>query len=309
MLRPDVAVVTSVGSEHNRVFGSLSVTREQKSAMVRALPDSGVAVLNGDDPNVRWMEHTTTARVLTFGFDPSNQVVGSDFRLDWPHGSTLRIEAGGQACHARIRLIGRHSVYAALAAVAVAVEIGGRSLEEAVARIEGLPPTPGRMHPVRLNGGEWLLRDDNKSALETVEAALDTLSKIPALRRIVVMGAVSEPPGQQRQLYRELGSQVAEIAQSAIFVCGRKTFEAYRSGGRARVDTEFHPMHVRNVRGAIDRLEREIRAGDVVLVKGRDTQRLERIALALQDRTVNCNLEYCNTKAVRCADCPMLERG
>ena len=50
-----VTVVTMVGSEYNRSLGSLEATREQKSEMVRALPASGLAVLNGDDPHVRLM--------------------------------------------------------------------------------------------------------------------------------------------------------------------------------------------------------------------------------------------------------------
>lgn len=310
MLKPDVAVVTSIGSEHGRTFGSLEATRSEKAAMVGALPESGVAVLNGDDPNVRWMEGTTRSRVVTYGFDSSNKVVGSDYRLDWPHGSLIRIDAGGESRRVKTRLIGRHSVYALLAAVAVAVEADGQSLEEVVGLIEDLPPTPGRMQPVELSSGAWLLRDDNKSALETVDAALDTLSEIPARRRIVVLGAVSEPPGRQRQLYRDLGAKVAAIARQTVLICGRKTFEAYRAGGRAEVDSAFSPIPVRGgVRAAIDWLQEELREGDVVLIKGRDTQRLERVALALQGRTVGCDLSMCDTRVSRCEDCSMLAGG
>jgi UDP-N-acetylmuramoyl-tripeptide--D-alanyl-D-alanine ligase len=269
-----------------------------------------VAVLNGDDPNVRWMEDTTEATVVTFGFDESNWVVGADYRLDWPHGSILGIQVGGNACQVKTRLMGRHSVYALLAAVAVAVAVDGQSLEEAVGLIEDLPPTEGRMQPVELACGAWLLRDDNKAALETIDAALETLSEIRARRRIVVLGAVSEPPGRQRQLYRDLGSRLATIADKTILICGRKTFEAYRSGGRATIGADFDPLHVSSgIRGAIDWLRGELRAGDVVLIKGRDTQRLERVALALQGRSVACDLSACGTKATRCVNCPMLAGG
>jgi UDP-N-acetylmuramyl pentapeptide synthase len=52
VVRPDVTVVTSIGSEHHRSLGTLDVTRDEKAWMVRVLPPGGVAVLNGDDPNV-----------------------------------------------------------------------------------------------------------------------------------------------------------------------------------------------------------------------------------------------------------------
>ena len=55
ILRPDLAVVTSIGSEHNRSLGTLERTRHEKAEMVRSLPATGRAILNGDDPNVRWM--------------------------------------------------------------------------------------------------------------------------------------------------------------------------------------------------------------------------------------------------------------
>ena len=62
VVRPNVTVATSVGSEHNRSLKTLEVTRSEKAEMVRILPASGLAVLNGDDPNVMWMQSQTRAR-------------------------------------------------------------------------------------------------------------------------------------------------------------------------------------------------------------------------------------------------------
>ena len=91
--RPDVAVITAVGSEHHRSLGTLEVTRAEKSWMVQALPAAGVAVLNGDDPNVMWMRQKTRARVVTFGFGAACDVRADDVRLDWPRGTRKPIRA------------------------------------------------------------------------------------------------------------------------------------------------------------------------------------------------------------------------
>jgi UDP-N-acetylmuramyl pentapeptide synthase len=68
LVHPDITVVTSIASEHNRSLGTLETTRDEKAHMVRVLPPSGIAFLNGDDPNVLWMSSQTKAQIVTFGF-------------------------------------------------------------------------------------------------------------------------------------------------------------------------------------------------------------------------------------------------
>ncbi len=86
-VRPQIAVVTSVGSEHRRYLRTVEGTRHEKAEMMRALPRSGFAALNGDDPNVRWMATQTDATVRTFGLEPTNDVWASDVAIDWPRAS------------------------------------------------------------------------------------------------------------------------------------------------------------------------------------------------------------------------------
>jgi UDP-N-acetylmuramoyl-tripeptide--D-alanyl-D-alanine ligase len=306
-VRPDVAVVTSVGSEHNRSLKTLEVTRHEKAEMVRALPPSGVAVLNGDDPNVLWMAGQTRARVVTFGFGERNDVRATAVAIDWPHGTrfTLHTALGAQAV--RIRLIGKTMVTAALAAAAVALEEGER-LDEIIARLATLAPTPGRLEPVALPSGAMLLRDEFKAPEETVDAALDVLGEIPARRRIVVMGDVDEPTSPQRRVYRRLGERIGRCAARALFVTKGEHLSSSRAGAREGGLSPEAITSVRSVRGVVDAL-RDLGGGDVVLIKGRHTQRLQRIALALSGRDVRCDLEYCNARLTECSRCPMLGRA
>jgi UDP-N-acetylmuramoyl-tripeptide--D-alanyl-D-alanine ligase len=97
MIRPDMTVVTSIASEHNTSFGCLELTRAEKSEMVRKLPKSGIAVLNGDDPNVLWMATQTRARVVTFGLAETNEVRANNIVLNWPNGTKFRLHAFGEA--------------------------------------------------------------------------------------------------------------------------------------------------------------------------------------------------------------------
>ena len=309
MIRPDIAVVTSIGSEHHRSFGTLEVTRHEKAEMARALPDSGLAVLNGDDPNVLWMKSQTTARILTFGFDDANDVHAKDVSHTWPQGMRFTLCAAGRSYPMSTRLVGRHMVYCILAAAATALG-EDIDLEDVIPVLESLEPTPGRMQMVPLDGGALLLRDDYKSSLETIEASLEALSEIPAENRIVVLGEVSEPPGSQGPIYKRVGHLAAQAASRVILVTEKKAFERYRSGlysgGMSRESIHYAG---RSAMRAAETLRQSLEPGDVVLIKGKDTQRLERVAFALMGREVRCDLTYCNLKATRCATCDLLESG
>jgi UDP-N-acetylmuramoyl-tripeptide--D-alanyl-D-alanine ligase len=306
MVRPDLVVVTSIGSEHNRSFGNLDVTRAEKGRMVEALGAGGTAVLNRDDLRVMAMAEATRGRVVTCGFDPAADVRATDVELDFPHGTRLTVHVAGRALPVRLRLLGRVMVYPCLAALAVAW-IEGLPLERAVAALEALPPRPGRLQLLPLPGGAWLLRDDYKSQVETIDAALDVLAEVPG-RRIVVIGSISEPPGSQYPIYRRLGERLAQVASRVVVVS--PMFRRYAVGATAAGMPRAALVDARGgVRAAWEAVRAELRPGDVVLVKGRITERLDRVALALQGRDVRCAIESCKLNEMRCEDCPKLATG
>ena len=304
VLRPDVTVVTAIGSEHGRSLGHLDGTRREKAHMVAALPRDGLAVLNGDDPNVMAMQAETGAAVVTFGTGPGCDVRAVSVALDWPRGMRLEVEAGAERATVTLRLLGEAMVYPALAAIAVA-RAAGVTLPAAAARLAAVAPAPGRLEPVEIAGGATLIRDEFKSTEETIHAALDLLAAVPARRRLVVLGDVSEPRGSQGPIYRTIGARVGAIASFAVFL-GRRC-ETYAAGARAaglaRAAIRKAGHDVALAAGLVrERLE----PGDVVLVKGRDNERLDRVALALMGRDVRCDRELCYFLKTRCEKCSLL---
>jgi UDP-N-acetylmuramoyl-tripeptide--D-alanyl-D-alanine ligase len=305
-MRPSIAVVTGVGSEHSAAFQTLDRTREEKALLVDAIVAGGSAVLNGDDPHVRQMIGRAPGPVITFGFDDGNDVQAEAVELRWPSGMRIAIRARERRVAVDVQLFGRHQVYSILAAVAVGLA-AGIDVVVASRRLATLQPTPGRMQIVTLPSGAHLLRDEYKSGLETIERALDVFAQVPG-RRIAVLGEITEPPAPQHPQYVKLGQRVAALVDRAI-ILGKKT-DGYRTGlkrgGLARdqiVDAG------RSWRRAFDALDGTLGPGDVVLIKGRHDERLERVALALAGRRVGCELVVCNTPLGRCETCAMLEQG
>lgn len=303
MLSPDVVIVTGIGSEHNRSFLSLDVTRYEKSRILSVLDENDTAILNGDDLNVRWMSGRTKARVVTYGFGPQSDVCCTEFQCVGPEEASLEIASRSGRHRIRVRLPSRQQALSLLASFAAGENAAKLPAESVLERLAGFEAVQGRFQPVRLPSGAVLIRDEFKSAPETIRAAVDALAEIPARRRIVVLGEVSEPPGSMGPIYREIGRRVANVADVAVFVS--RNFQRYSAGGRkVGNDSAFVDVGP-DFEKAVDFLHTELRNGDLVLLKGRDTQKLDRIALALMGRAVHCRLRMCRI-SMRCDQCSRL---
>ncbi|MCC7010163.1 MAG: hypothetical protein IT184_15255 [Acidobacteria bacterium] len=304
---PDVVVVTSIGSEHNRSFRTLEATRQEKVEAVRALPATGLAVLNGDDPHVRWMAGEARARVVTFGFDAANDVRATDVVSDGLQGTRFTLHTPSGAREVRTRLLGRPAVYAVLAAVAVASH-EGMALDEALARVSDCTAEPGRMEPIALPNGAVVLNDAFKASEETIHTALDLFETLPAQRRIVVFGGIESPGPSSTARYRHIGQRIGRVAaQAIVFDVGADLSPlrtGLKQGGLAPEAIEV----VHDVAKATS-LVSDLGEGDLLLLKGRRVQRLERIALALQGRDVRCRVTACPLNMAACHTCRLLARG
>ncbi|MFC1883724.1 Mur ligase family protein [Thermodesulfobacteriota bacterium] len=308
LIRPDMTVVTSIASEHNRSFKTLDTTREEKSDMVRAVPDPGKVFLNGDDPNVLWMSQKTRASVITYGTGTSNEFYASDIEQRWPDGMKFKLHMDGATFNVNSRLIGCHMIYPLLAAVAVAKE-EGFEINQVIQRISSMEPTKGRMQPLHLDNGAVIIRDDFKSAEETIYAALNAFSKIPAKRKVIVLGEVNEPLGSINKLYRDIGENVGKIASRALFLGHKKSCRYYVVGAKQGGLSQDSAVHMGHDILRVARILRdELGPGDVVLIKGRTEQRLLRIALLLEGMQVACDLGACTYSARNCRICPMLSK-
>jgi len=304
VVRPNVVVVTSVKSEHNRSFKTLDVTRREKGIMVKDLGPDGLAVLNGDDANVMWMAQGAKARVITYGFQDGNDVRAADFELDWPHGSRFKIIVGQETREIRVKLLGDINAYPILAAVAVGLE-EGFTLDDMIPKLERLPPREGRLEIVPLAHNVTLIDDSFKGTEESCYAAMDIMEKIPGSRRIYLMGNVQEPSGKQGPVYKAFGQRAAQCVDK-VFFCGG-TFQRVRSGLiLGGMDRESIVECGSRWEKAFEAVRAEIRDGDVVLVKGRADQELRRASLALRGKDVQCSVKSCKIPVDKCDDCPFL---
>ena len=269
MLKPDIVVVTSIASEHILSFGSLENIRDEKSKMLLNLSPDKTAVLNADDLNVMWMANLTRARIITCGINVNADVQAVNIRISPPSGMEFDVKIMDESYHLRLPWLGRHMVYPALAALAVAVA-EGLDIPESCRKLEKLKPVTGRMQGLVLPSGALLIRDDYKATRESVWRALETLSEYPADRKFLVLGGVSEILNKERySFFRDLGSRIARSSDHAYLFLQNNPFRRCRgSAAAAGMDREKLTRIKSDPLSILSLLPDDLGKGDVILIKG-----------------------------------------
>lgn len=289
---PGIAVITSVGAAHLKTFGSLEAIAQEKRALVTALPSTGWAILNADDPHIAAMHTHTLARVLTFGrragcnlrvSQVHYDLQGTHMRLHWHGAPDVACPPG--SIEATIPMIGEPAVLVALAAVSVAL-VCGMLLAEAALMLTQVPPLSGRLRPLPARNGAVLLDDTFSAELPSVLAALHTLRVLPAQRRIVLLGELGDLGNAAESAYADIGRLAGQVAD--VLICkgdwGQTVIQAARDAGTQERASALSPPRysiVHTAAEALAALPADLGAGDLVLVKGSAAARMERVSAGL----------------------------
>ena len=272
---PDLGVVTNVASVHLERLGSIERIAQAKSELVRALPANGLAVLNGDDPRVRAMAASAPCASVTYGLGADNDYVVRDMTSLGLEGTRFTLVGPDGDIAVRSRALGRHQVTNALAAAAVgrAEGIGWATIAEA---LNGMSPGL-RLMPLRGAGGIQILDDSYNASPSATLGALEVLAEVEG-RRVAVLGDMLELGEAETEGHRQVGRAVASTADLLVTVGPRARLmaEEARRVGLSRT------WHVDTNAEAIAWLQRELMAGDVVLIKGSRGMEMEEIVRALR---------------------------
>jgi len=272
---PDLGVVTNVESVHLERLGSIERIAQAKSELVRALPADGLAVLNGDDPRVRAMAASAPCASVTYGLGADNDYVVRDMTSLGLEGTRFTLVGPDGDIAVRSRALGRHQVTNALAAAAVgrAEGIGWATIAEA---LNGMSPGL-RLVPLRGAGGIQILDDSYNASPSAMLGALEVLAEVEG-RRVAVLGDMLELGEAETEGHRQVGRAVASTADLLVTVGQRARLiaEEARRLGLSQI------WHVDSNAEAIAWLQRELMAGDVVLIKGSRGMEMEEIVRALR---------------------------
>ncbi|MFJ2743999.1 UDP-N-acetylmuramoyl-tripeptide--D-alanyl-D-alanine ligase [Streptomyces sp. NPDC087440] len=282
LVPPRIGLVLNVGTAHVGEFGSRENIALAKGEMVESLPADGVAVLNADDNLVREMASRTKARVLYFGESETADVRAADVRLTEDGRPAFTLHTPSGCSDVTMRLYGEHHVSNALAAAAVAHELGLSVDEIAVALSEAGTLSRWRMEVTERPDGVTVVNDAYNANPESMRAALRALAAMGKGRRTwAVLGHMAELGDESLVEHDAVGRLAVRLNVSKLVAVGGREASWLQLGAYNEGSWGEESVHVSDTQAAIDLLRGELRPGDVVLVKASRSVGLEAVAQAL----------------------------
>jgi UDP-N-acetylmuramoyl-tripeptide--D-alanyl-D-alanine ligase len=278
---PRLGAVLCVGHAHTGEFGSLDAIAAAKGELPAALPADGVAVLNADDQRVAAMAVRTRAKVVTFGYSADADVRAAQMRPDETGRPGFLLVTPSGSAPVQLQLYGEHYVYNALAAAALAGQLGMPIADIAAGLSAAVPRSRWRMEVTRLPNGVTVINDAYNANPDSVRAALGALATMARGRRaFAVLGYMAELGDDADQLHEEVGEAAAAAGLAGLIVVGDEAAPIL-TGAKAMPRWQGEQLWVSDAAAAHAALRDRLRAGDVVLVKASHAVHLERVALAL----------------------------
>ncbi|MEK7139192.1 MAG: UDP-N-acetylmuramoyl-tripeptide--D-alanyl-D-alanine ligase [Patescibacteria group bacterium] len=288
-----VGVLTAIAPVHLEFFGDLDGVAKEESTLVRRLPATRVAVLNADDPLVMAASAKVKAAKLTYGFTESAEVRAYEERVSGQQMATDGVESirgvsfkvSYQGSTVPVFLpssVGRHSVNAALAAIAVGVSLG-MNLVRISENLRQYRPPRGRMNLIDGIKYTLIIDDTYNSSPNPALAALDVLHQVqlPGSRhKYAVLGDMLELGTYTDRAHLEVGRKVAELGINYLVTVGEKSrLMANAAIGVGMAKDRVWSFDKAAAAGIF--LQDRIEQGDLILVKGSQGVRMERIVKEL----------------------------
>ncbi len=282
-LYPDTGVVTAIGETpvHIEFFPSKSELVAEKSELIKAVPSNGMVILNVDDEEVANMRSCFGGKPIFYGFSERANVRASHYSHVYGErgeirGFSFRVDYNGSSVPFSFEgFLGRQHVYAVLAGVSVGVSQGMNmvAIQEA---LESYAAQPGRVRILEGKNGSVIIDDSYNASPTSVKAVLDEM------REIDTKGTKVAILGDMMDLGRHTHEEHRKVSLQAIEVCDR----VFSVGARARIIKEEvgrkdMVQHFSDSFEASRTLPLEPSEGDIILVKGSQAARMERIVESL----------------------------
>lgn len=289
---PNAGVVTTVALAHVERLHSLEEVAVEKCALLRALPDDGIAIYGRDTPELEALRGSFRgARVISFGAGEGAEVrlARRELRADMTSRCTLQLAGEPNALEFDLKLFGGGPAVDAAAALAVVwAWREPHELSVAAAALAKLESLPGRMRPCKGRGGSLIIDDSynaNPASMRSSIAAVRELADLRKGRGVAVLGDMAELGAHAEAEHERLGRELVMAGLAEAYLCG-PLMEATARAARAEVRRVRakgpHVQHFADALSSVPELLRSLAARDALLVKGSRSMAMERVVDALR---------------------------
>lgn len=274
--RPTLGLITNVGTSHIEILGSQDAIASAKGELIAALPSTGSAFLNGDDTTSATIAELSAAPVVRWGLSPNCDVTARDIVLDEASRPSFDIVSARGSVRVSLPVPGRHNVYNALAAAALALHLGVDP-EAIAAGLSAATLSAMRMQVFTAASGITVVNDAYNANPVSMRAAIETLAEMHADgRRIAVLGDMAELGSLSEVAHFRIGEQVARLPIDALVTVGPRAMRIAQGARAEGMDPDAVRACVDAVE-AVEVLDDLLEPGDVVLVKASRVMGLEAV--------------------------------
>jgi UDP-N-acetylmuramoyl-tripeptide--D-alanyl-D-alanine ligase len=274
--KPDLAVLLKVGLAHVGEFGGIEATAKIKGELAESLTAENLFIGNADDGYIRDME--TKAKQVWFGTAPDASyratdlqldINGTNFEMHWPTGEVERIT---------LQILGEHHVMNALAACAVADQLGvPHPLIKAA--LESMPLAERwRMQLTNRADGISIINDAYNASPDSMKAALQTLAQLgkSGRRTIAILGEMAELGAFSREQHDAIGRIVVRLNIDELVVVGAAA-KLIHMGAEQEGSWGGESKYFDSIDEALAYVRGMLVAGDIVLVKSSKSANLRHL--------------------------------
>ena len=258
---PTMGIITNVGTSHIELLGSREAIAQAKGELIRCLPENSVAILNEDDPYVKAMDSLAKGKTITYGIERNATCIGSHLRYK-KDGIKFTCKCYDEVFDIFLPMIGEHNVYDALAAIVAGRVLGIKSntIRKGLSEFTG---TPMRQEIVPFED-IVILNDAYNASFESMKVSLEFLSKHTGKRKIAVLGDMFELGEYTEELHRKVGEEVVKN-KIDILICAGENSKYIIDEVKKHSNIKTYFMN--NNEEIVEKLNQELKKGDVVLVK------------------------------------------
>lgn len=270
-LKPDIAVITKVSEVpvHVEFFPSPEAVLEEKFSLAQSLKKNGTLVVSADDARLMEAAKGITQKVLTFGLQNKATITATDMTMDIARGISFKLNYEGNSIPLSIKgVLGNQHIYPLIAAAAVGIA-RGISISKIIDSLGNHVAPKGRMNIIAGVNGSYIIDDTYNSSPDALSEAFTALDAITVTgRKIAVLGDMMELGKFSPDEHRKAGERAQKSCNVLITV-----------GPRAKLMGDGE--HFDSAEQAGEYVKGIVAPGDVVLVKGSQSIRLERVTKAL----------------------------
>jgi len=271
---PDVGVITNIGPAHLEFLKSMDLVAQAKGELFGHLKPDGTAVLNADDDYFESLKKKFSGRVLSFGIDKKSDVRASDIRQEKDF-TDFTVRSDGSAVEVRLRAVGRHNIYNALAAAAAALAVG-MSIDVVKRGLDDFLPSAMRSE-LRQVQGRTVFADCYNANPASMDAALAALISLKSRgKAIAVLGDMLELGTVAVDAHRALGATAARLGVDLVITLGPLAKQV----GKGAIDAGMPKDRVLEAGSQAEAaalLKKLSVPGDIVLIKGSRGMKMEKI--------------------------------